>query len=107
MNIEKHTHGQRLGIPNLYFQERVLSLTYPGGPFKVLHAKAGLLELVDVGDPLEAVAGDEHGDDVEADLRQFDLLGSLVHSALGNALRQFLFLKLSQNLIVLIFEYFE
>ena len=69
MNIEKHTHGQRLGIPNLYFQERVLSLTYPGWPVKVLNAEAGLLELVDVGDPLEAVAGDEHGDDVEADLR--------------------------------------
>ena len=64
-----------------------LSLTYPGWPVEVLHAEAGLLELVDVGDPLEAVAGDEHGDDVEADLRQFYLLGPLVHRALGYALR--------------------
>ena len=70
-----------------------MSLTYPGWPVEFLHAEAGLLELVDVGDPLEAVAGDEHGHDVEADLRQLDLLGPLVHRALGHALRQFLFLK--------------
>ena len=43
-------------------------LTYPDRPFKVLLAQTGLVKLVDVGDPLEAVAGNEHSDNDEADL---------------------------------------
>lgn len=70
-------------------------LTYPDGPVKVLHAEAGLLELVDVGDPLEAVAGDEHRHDDEADLAELDLLGPLVHRALSHTLRYLFFLQFS------------
>ena len=43
-------------------------LTYPDWPVKVLLAQTGLVKLVDVGDPLEAVAGDEDCDNDEADL---------------------------------------
>ena len=43
-------------------------LTYPDWPVKVLLAQTGLVKLVDVGDPLEAVAGDEDSDNDEANL---------------------------------------
>ena len=46
----------------------LMLLTYPDWPVKVLLAQTGLVKLVDVGDPLEAVAGDEHRHDDEADL---------------------------------------
>ena len=62
-------------------------LTYPDWPVEVHLAQTGLVELVDVGDPLEAVAGDEDSDDDEADLRQLYLLGPLVDGAPGDALR--------------------
>ena len=68
-------------------QNDIFWLTYPDWPVEVLLVQTGLVELVDVGDPLEAVAGDEDSDDDEADLRQLDLLGPLVDRAPGDALR--------------------
>ena len=56
-----------------------------------------MVELVDVGDPLEAMAGDEHRHDDEADLGELDLLGPLVDRALGRTLGYFFLLNFIYN----------
>ena len=75
------------------WSDDVTLLTYPGRPVVLLLLLARLSQLVDVGDPLEAVAAHEDGHDDETDLRQLQLLLPLLQGGGGQTLGQLLLLN--------------